>query len=601
MKLDSTAVILLALAFSVAARGAEIPGPDGPWHAATLGTPVPLNDAPVLNTQAASLQPQASSLAACGCPTCPNGRCPYQPSPYQPSPYSAPAAQTPVPAVARIRVPDANGRGTSYGSGSLIDVTANAGLVITNNHVVKDGNGQCEVDFPNGGRYQGKVLAADAQFDVAAIVIAAPAGIRPLAIAEALPQRGEQLAIAGYGPDGQYRQASGALQGFVSEDRSPAEFLDIQVGARHGDSGGPIFNSQGQLAGMLNVSNDSITCGPCCQRIRTLLRGWFGRGGTKVGVGVQVGPVQAGVGVAAAPAAVAPAAVAPAAVAPLQTLPPATAPPAAATPTSDPNVISRLQKIQSSLDTLGQTAAQNGSTAPPAVLSGLQAINAAIANLAGGQQSASQQLSELAPLKNLQSQLQTALPQIQSQINQVASNVTPQQLQTVLQDAAKFAPAIAAAAAPGGLSLASILGLVGAGGATLASIGALFQANSTKTAVTQLSQRPITLAPAASPASSPPQASSAPSAAAPAAAASSVAPSVSVAPTAPQPAKTQTVYQQVPVQTNRQTALEMALNELVRRNPNNEAFVTQLSGMADQYESGLSGQSSPTTPSTTNP
>src|SRR5436190_19348383 len=69
---------------------------------------------------------------------------------------SAPGNATPHPAVARIIVPEDGA--TAFGSGTLVGVNKDHGLVITNWHVVRDGTGRVAVVFPNGFRSPAKPL-----------------------------------------------------------------------------------------------------------------------------------------------------------------------------------------------------------------------------------------------------------------------------------------------------------------------------------------------------------------------------------------------------------------------------------------------------------
>jgi hypothetical protein len=48
------------------------------------------------------------------------------------------------------------------------------------------------------------------------------------------------------------------------------ELVELDAPARQGDSGGPIFNGRGELAGVLSGSGFGQTCGTYCGRIR-----WF--------------------------------------------------------------------------------------------------------------------------------------------------------------------------------------------------------------------------------------------------------------------------------------------------------------------------------------
>jgi hypothetical protein len=151
------------------------------------------------------------------------------------------------PAVARIIVPE--GEVTSYGSGTLIDVRDQFGLVITNWHVVRDGHGD---------------------WDLAALVIWRPPAA-PVNIAARAPQSGDQLTICGYG-QGQYRAATGrCTQYYAPKVDLPQHMVELDVEARQGDSGGPIFNDRGELAGVLFGAGGGTTLGSFGGRVESFL------------------------------------------------------------------------------------------------------------------------------------------------------------------------------------------------------------------------------------------------------------------------------------------------------------------------------------------
>jgi ABC-type branched-subunit amino acid transport system ATPase component len=103
---------------------------------------------------------------------------------------------TPHPAVVRIVAPER--AGTSLGSGVLVDANRSQGLVLTNWHVVRDSKSAVLVQFPDGFQSAGTVVRWDEAWDLAAIVVWKPAAT-PIPVAEAPPQIGEQLTIAGFG------------------------------------------------------------------------------------------------------------------------------------------------------------------------------------------------------------------------------------------------------------------------------------------------------------------------------------------------------------------------------------------------------------------
>ena len=175
---------------------------------------------------------------------------------------------TPHPAVARIVAPES--AGASLGSGVLVDANQTQGLVLTNWHVVRDSRSAVLVQFPDGFQSAGTVVRWDEAWDLAAIVIWKPAAT-PLPIAEAPPQIGERLTIAGFGR-GVYREETGECTEYLSPGTGYAkEFVELKATARQGDSGGPIFNERREVAGVLFGQNSGRTIGSCSKRVREFL------------------------------------------------------------------------------------------------------------------------------------------------------------------------------------------------------------------------------------------------------------------------------------------------------------------------------------------
>ena len=151
----------------------------------------------------------------------------------------------------------------------LVAVTPTHGLVVTNWHVVRDAAGPITVFFPDGFRSGATVLRTDRDWDLAALAVWRPK-VAPIAISNQAPQPGELLTIAGYG-SGDYRAVSGRCTQYVSPGGSqPFEMIELDAPARNGDSGGPIVNGRGELAGVLFGSAFGRTTGSYCGRLR-----WF--------------------------------------------------------------------------------------------------------------------------------------------------------------------------------------------------------------------------------------------------------------------------------------------------------------------------------------
>ncbi len=189
-------------------------------------------------------------------------------SPRRPLYESNPSTVTPHPAVVRIVVPE--GGVTSFGSGTLVDVRDQHGLIITNWHVVRDSKGVVEVVFPNGFRSHARPLKVDSNWDLAALVIWRP-NVEPVPIAKQPPRPGDLLTIHGYGR-GQYRIATGRCTSYYAPRQDyPMEMVELDVEARQGDSGGPILNDRGEIAGVLFGAGHGTTLGSFAPRVSNFL------------------------------------------------------------------------------------------------------------------------------------------------------------------------------------------------------------------------------------------------------------------------------------------------------------------------------------------
>ncbi len=177
-------------------------------------------------------------------------------------------SKTPHPAVARIIVPER--RSAALGSGTLIAKTAQHGYLITNWHVVREARDGALVVFANGTQAQGKIVRTDKDWDLALVQIPAPAA-EPLSISATVPQVGEQLWIAGYGSGEFLLQAGLCSQYLAPYPNWPLELVEVGAAARQGDSGGPILNSRGELAGVLFGQGDGYTMGAYGGRVLQFL------------------------------------------------------------------------------------------------------------------------------------------------------------------------------------------------------------------------------------------------------------------------------------------------------------------------------------------
>lgn len=183
-------------------------------------------------------------------------------------PDRPPAKGQPRPAVARITAAE----GPSKISGSGVLVTSGTGVVVlTNWHVVRSHRHSLTVTWPDGSSSPAKVIASDDAWDLAALAVTRPSAM-PVAIAAAAPKLGEPLTIAGYGPEGKYLEQTGVVTDYLQPTgRHPRQFVEMKASARQGDSGGPMFNASGELAGVLFGCRDGHTIGSCSTRLTAFL------------------------------------------------------------------------------------------------------------------------------------------------------------------------------------------------------------------------------------------------------------------------------------------------------------------------------------------
>jgi hypothetical protein len=175
--------------------------------------------------------------------------------------------QTPLPQIVEVIAQDKQGIGR--GSGTLVYVDAKYGYILTNWHVVAKGE-QIDIHFPDGFTSPGTTVRTDEHWDLALVRIWRPQ-VTPLLVAGVVPQPGEMLTIAGYG-QGAFRVARGKCIHYAAPDtKRPFEMVEVSVEARQGDSGGPILNERGELAGVLFGAGGGATTGSHIGRVKTFL------------------------------------------------------------------------------------------------------------------------------------------------------------------------------------------------------------------------------------------------------------------------------------------------------------------------------------------
>ena len=213
---------------------------------------------------------------------CPGGDCgflPFQsPSARATDFCSEPAA--PLPTVVRILVEA--GSIQNYGTGTWIQLNTDRNAVLTCAHLFVSGRSErITVYFPNLPPLPVQIQAINREWDAALLV--ADAGASSLSalpqavpLAQIPPNQGDYLRFCGYGPNGSFLWNVGTLRGYCRLPRTAGCCTMVVTGtARMGDSGGPIFTLDGQLAGVLWGTDKRSVYGTWAGKIRQIFDAEF--------------------------------------------------------------------------------------------------------------------------------------------------------------------------------------------------------------------------------------------------------------------------------------------------------------------------------------
>ncbi|MCI0397248.1 MAG: trypsin-like peptidase domain-containing protein [Chloroflexi bacterium] len=146
------------------------------------------------------------------------------------------------------------------GSGFVYDT---AGRIVTNNHVVTDGE-VFEVVFADGNRRRAQVIGTDVDSDLAVIAVdSLPAGVNPLPLGNSDSLQVGQVVVAIGNPFGEQGSMSmGIISGLgrsLESQRGVADpslryslpdVVQTDTPINPGNSGGPLINLQGEVVGV---------------------------------------------------------------------------------------------------------------------------------------------------------------------------------------------------------------------------------------------------------------------------------------------------------------------------------------------------------------
>ena len=141
------------------------------------------------------------------------------------------------------------------GAGSGVIITAD-GYIVTNNHVIEDAT-SIKVTLADGTEYEAKLVATDEKADLAVIKIEAT-GLTPAAYGSSSELKVGETVVAVGNPLGELggTVTSGivsALEREMTIENTTMYLLQTDTAINPGNSGGGLFNTSGQLVGIVNA------------------------------------------------------------------------------------------------------------------------------------------------------------------------------------------------------------------------------------------------------------------------------------------------------------------------------------------------------------
>jgi len=194
--------------------------------------------------------------------------------------------------------PRGHGGVTGQGSGFFISAD---GYAVTNNHVV-DGADKVEVTTDDGKTYSAKVIGTDARTDVALIKVEGGSNFPFAKLSEGKPRIGDWVLAVGnpFGLGGTVTAGIVSASGRDIGNGPYDDFIQIDAPVNKGNSGGPAFNTEGEVMGV-NTAIYSPSGGSVgiafsipATTVKTVIAQLKDKGSVSRGwIGVQIQPVTA--------------------------------------------------------------------------------------------------------------------------------------------------------------------------------------------------------------------------------------------------------------------------------------------------------------------
>ncbi len=154
-------------------------------------------------------------------------------------------------------------RGTALGSGFIISAD---GYVVTNNHVIKDAD-EIEIELRSGEKLPATVVGTDPRTDLALLKVEAEGPLPFVNFGNSDDMRVGDWVLAIGNPLGQGFSVSAGIVSARGRTLSGSydDFIQTDAAINRGNSGGPLFNMQGEVVGVntaiLSPSGGSIGIG----------------------------------------------------------------------------------------------------------------------------------------------------------------------------------------------------------------------------------------------------------------------------------------------------------------------------------------------------
>jgi serine protease Do len=196
--------------------------------------------------------------------------------------------------------PRGGGRGQVTGQGSGFFISPD-GYAVTNNHVV-DGADKVEVTADDGKVYKAKVIGTDPRTDVALIKVEGGSNFPFAKLSDTKPRIGDWVLAVGnpFGLGGTVTAGIVSASGRDIGNGPYDDFIQIDAPVNKGNSGGPAFNTEGEVMGV-NTAIYSPSGGSVgiafsipASTVKTVIAQLKDKGTVSRGwIGVQIQPVTA--------------------------------------------------------------------------------------------------------------------------------------------------------------------------------------------------------------------------------------------------------------------------------------------------------------------